>query len=337
METRKKIETSFDAIIIGGGPAGSNCALWLKMLGYLPCIIDKRPNLGGLQNESPYPNQWIAVLPGLTGQEVAQSTHEHIKSHHIPLYLNSVVTEVLSIENGYQVLFENTEGLSSALFASHLVLACGVRPASGELTPSNNLLIGPGKQIADYSFTGKKVAILGGGDSAFENYEFIQKKQPELIHIYARHDNVHSIKARCEFLERVPSKNIYCYEGNLSINSENLSINETTYDAIVALYGWTANLPSLSFSLDLTVNGFVKTDPNTAETSQANVYAIGEVAQRAHPCCTTAMADGVVAAKAIQYKMEYLRKQSFLLSFNKINDQPQELKQSENLKTHGLK
>ena len=34
-----------------------------------------------------------------------------------------------------------------------------------------------------------------------------------------------------------------------------------------------------------------------------SVYAIGEVAQRMHPCVVTAFADGVVAAKAIQAQL----------------------------------
>jgi len=49
-----------------------------------------------------------------------------------------------------------------------------------------------------------------------------------------------------------------------------------------------------------TDQGFLATDAVTAETSLPGVYAIGEVAQRMHPCVPTAMADGVIAAKAIE-------------------------------------
>lgn len=61
----------FDSIIVGGGPAGASCALWLKMLGFKPCIVERRATLGGLQNENPYPNQWIAPIFGKSGVEVA--------------------------------------------------------------------------------------------------------------------------------------------------------------------------------------------------------------------------------------------------------------------------
>jgi len=308
------ISHSFDAIIIGGGPAGSSCALWLKMLGYHPCIIEKRASLGGLQNDSPYPNPWIPGVSGLTGQEFAQAMHEQIVSHDIPLYLDAIVRDIESVKDGYLIHIENIQGLASALFSPHLVLACGVKPASGGLTPSQDLLIGPGDQVENYSFTGKKVAILGGGDNAFENYQFIQQKQPELIHIYARQDNTHGIKARYEFLKYVPDKDVFCFQGNLNIDSDDLTINGIAYDTIIALYGWVPNFPPLSFELELTGHGYVKTDIHTAETSQANVYAIGEFACRAHPCCVTAMADGVTAAKAIQNKFEQSRRQIFFSS-----------------------
>jgi thioredoxin reductase (NADPH) len=60
----------FDAVVIGGGPAGASCALWLKLLGFSPTIIEERSRLGGLQNDSPYQNDWITPLVGLSGREV---------------------------------------------------------------------------------------------------------------------------------------------------------------------------------------------------------------------------------------------------------------------------
>lgn len=63
----------FDAVVIGGGPAGSSCALWLKGLGYEPLLIEARERLGGLQAESPYRNAWIVALPEATGFGVADN------------------------------------------------------------------------------------------------------------------------------------------------------------------------------------------------------------------------------------------------------------------------
>src|SRR5262249_56578772 len=45
--------------IIGGGPAGMSCALWLHNYGMHPVIIEKEGALGGMAQLSPYPNEWL--------------------------------------------------------------------------------------------------------------------------------------------------------------------------------------------------------------------------------------------------------------------------------------
>ena len=50
--------------IIGGGPAGMSCALWLGNYGLAPIIIEQAPELGGMARASPYPNEWLLGRPG---------------------------------------------------------------------------------------------------------------------------------------------------------------------------------------------------------------------------------------------------------------------------------
>ena len=50
--------------IIGGGPAGMSCALWLHNYGMHPVIIEKEGALGGMARLSPYPNEWLLGLAG---------------------------------------------------------------------------------------------------------------------------------------------------------------------------------------------------------------------------------------------------------------------------------
>jgi thioredoxin reductase (NADPH) len=83
------------------------------------------------------------------------------------------------------------------------------------------------------------------------------------------------------------------------------SVNGRRYDLILVFYGWE---PQAAFAEGLQLRrdarGSIVTDFATAQTSASGVYAIGEVANRMHPCVVTSMADGVVAAKAIQLAME---------------------------------
>jgi thioredoxin reductase (NADPH) len=283
----------FDAVIIGGGPAGASCALWLKQLGFNPCIIDSRPRLGGLQNQSPYINKWILTTDGLKGEEVAGTIQTRIDGEQIQQFNSCNVTSIDGAQGNFVV--KHSKGEVRARF---VVLASGVRPVTGGLTPSPHVLIGPGKDIARYDFTAKRVALLGGGDNAFENYIFIKEKAAGDVHLYAR-----SVIARRALVERVPSADIFT--GACVVDNKALTVNGFHYDCIVVLYGWT---PQLDYMSDREIvrdeKGFVQTDFKTAETSIPGIYAIGELAHRMHPCVVTSMADGVVAAKAIQARIE---------------------------------
>ncbi|WP_412025889.1 NAD(P)/FAD-dependent oxidoreductase [Burkholderia cepacia] len=304
----KKISlmSAFDAIIVGGGSAGASCALWLKQLGFQPCIIERRPKLGGLQNENPYPNNWIAPVVGRHGEDVARAIHANILSRGIACRLRTSV-ESATIDHGrFVVRVVDAAGRQDFLSSPYLVLASGVRPADGGLLAGPDRVIGPGKRIDDRDFHGKSVAILGGGDNAFENYELIRAKGAARVHIHAR-----SIRARREFLERIPVTDVRI--GSYEVCPDTSTVSGCRYDVIVVLYGWAPALEFMhGFDLARDARGFVSTDVGTTETSISNVFAIGEVAQRMHPCCVTAMADGVVAAKEIQRRIEADSRDNFI-------------------------
>ena len=82
------------------------------------------------------------------------------------------------------------------------------------------------------------------------------------------------------------------------------TVNGSAYDLLIVLYGWEAQANfATHLALEHNAKGFIATEHDTAQTSQVGVYAIGEVAQRMHPCIVTAFADGVVAAKAIEARL----------------------------------
>src|SRR5690606_14618337 len=93
--------------------------------------------------------------------------------------------------------------------------------------------------------------------------------------------------------------------GEYVVDAGARTVNGQAYDVIMVFYGWD---PCVEFAAPLGLQrskrGFIATDMQTAQTSCTGVYAIGEVAQRQHPCVVTALADGVTAAKAIQARLE---------------------------------
>ena len=57
--------------IIGGGPAGMSCALWLHNYGLRPVIVEQETALGGMARRSPYPNEWLLGRPDQSARQNA--------------------------------------------------------------------------------------------------------------------------------------------------------------------------------------------------------------------------------------------------------------------------
>src|SRR5882757_880119 len=85
--------------IIGGGPAGMSCALWLRNYGLRPVIIERDAGLGGMARRSPYPNDWLLGRPGATARQNADDFARHIKRAAVERWLGARV-EHLRRERG---------------------------------------------------------------------------------------------------------------------------------------------------------------------------------------------------------------------------------------------
>jgi len=283
----------FDALIVGAGPAGTSCALWLKQLGFAPVLVDSQNRCGGLQLSNPYTNTWIATSSNAWGKDVANAMHDNMVQHRVELRLGRLARTACLAPQGFRVDLDDGQILVGRM----LVLAGGVVPKSGGFAARLGLLIGPGPEVASTDFTGAEVAILGGGDSAIENYRLAKERGAKVVHIFAR-----SLRARQQMVESVSPMDLHI--GQYDVQAHTRLVNGRTYDQILVLYGFEANRKSLmGLDIALRPDGFVATAPD-CETSMNGVFAVGEIAQRAHPCCATAMADGVVAAKAIQRRLE---------------------------------
>ncbi|SHH49399.1 NAD(P)/FAD-dependent oxidoreductase [Pollutimonas bauzanensis] len=303
---------AFDALIIGAGPAGVSCAVWLARLGFSPALLEAGAQVGGLCRDNPFIDEWNASLPGVSGPQVADNLALSLRQAMVPLWLSCAVGRVAPADSGFAV---TGAGLPGQLLARHIVLATGVRarpladagadPAGGPgaeapaaAAPPAGILVGPGAHIVAQDFRGKRVAVLGGGDNAFENALYAMEHGAAKVHIYAR-----TIRAQRQFVRKVPPAGVSA--GGYRVDAAGRSVNGEPYDLLLVFYGWE---PCMRFAdalgLQRSAQGFIATDMQTAQTSCQGVYAIGEVAQRQHPCVVTALADGVTAAKAIQAKIE---------------------------------
>ena len=114
------------------------------------------------------------------------------------------------------------------------------------------------------------------------------------MRIFAR-----SLKARRVFLETVDPADVTL--GPYDVAPDERRIAGERFDLVLVMYGWEPVVPPIEGApLRRIAQDYLWTAPMTAETSRAGIYAIGDVANRMHPCVATALADGVTAAKAIE-------------------------------------
>lgn len=289
----------FDAVVIGGGPAGASCAVWLARLGFSVTLLDADDGIGGLCRRNPFRDDWNVSLPGMTGPQVAANLALSLEQAGVPVRLSCPVSSIERSGSWFDVY---GQALADPLRARFVVIATGVRArgVSG-FTPDNapaGLLIGPGEGVVAQSFQNKRVAVLGGGDNAFENALYALDHGAAQVTVFAR-----TVRAQAQFVQRLPADRVI--GGSYCLDASSLRVNDQAFDLIMVFYGWEPCAPFAdTLGLLRTEKGFLATHPKTAETSCSGVYAVGEVAQCQHPCVVTAMADGVAAAKAIQARLE---------------------------------
>lgn len=289
-----------DAVIVGAGPAGASCALWLARLGLAPLLLEAGDAPGGLERDNPHPDNWIAVLPDVTGAQVADNIARSLSLAGIVPRLRQRVRSARPDGSGLLLEGDGPDG-AWTLRAPRLVIATGVRARGLDARPplpSPGVLYGPGGHIVAQDYQGLSVAVLGGGDNGFENYGYVRERGARTVHLYARR-----VRAQRQWVERADSRDLRI--GDYAVDPVARTVNGQPYDLILVFHGWA---PQADFADGLALardtRGFIRTDPATAQASLPGVYAIGEAAQRMHPCVVTALADGVVAAKAIQASVE---------------------------------
>ena len=120
--------------IVGGGPAGMSCALWLCNYGLKPILIEAEPALGGMARRSPYPNEGLLGRPGETARENAAAFARHIGRLPIEVRLAAKPLALHRPGDGQfhlEVASADVSG-AQAIDCAALVLATGTRFAGDE-------------------------------------------------------------------------------------------------------------------------------------------------------------------------------------------------------------
>lgn len=282
-----------DVIVVGGGPAGAACALWAHQLGMRALLVEAGPAVGGLQLRSPYTNRWIPGLQGKTVQEVAASLQAHLEAAAVPHLVNFTAVKIArSAEHpGWEVSNERALHM-----ARYVVIATGAKPRREGFVENDRLGIGPGVSMDRLDVAGKRVAILGGGDNAFDQAIFALRRGARSADIYCRR----APRAQQILQREIAAECVHV--GPFRADQSHMTVNGRPYDILGVQFGFEACIPG-GLRLPLR-DGYIAVDRRGAVPEFPGLFAAGEVTNYWHPCVTTSYAHGVQVAKSIQAELQ---------------------------------
>ena len=306
--------------IIGGGPAGMSCALWLHNYGLHPVIIEKESALGGMARMSPYPNEWLLGQRGKSARENAADFAVHIRELGIETWLGTTIQRLRRENNERWRLDASGTPAALSLSSPAIVIATGTRFAGEEwldgvknarrMAAAGRLHLGASAVGEPGADLGSHVAVIGGGDNTFDVSRMLAEKgvrvtvvmrskspraQPLLVERLRRHQASGLVQVMAE--RRVEALD----DTGSGVNVQLHGGGEIEAEHVVLLFGYRPNtdepwLAELAPATD--ARGYLVVDGNM-ETSCRGAFAAGDVANPAHPCIATALARGAIVARQI--------------------------------------
>ena len=181
-----------DITVIGAGPVGLAAAFWAGMREATSRIVDSLPEIGG-QLTTLYPEKWVFDVVGypriIAKDLVEQLREQSLDQFDVPVHLETTA-ETISWEDGLVVLHTERGELRSRT----VIIAGGHGAFEPKRLPVSEIDLEPweGRGVhylvsEKAAFAGKRVAIVGGGDSALDWVINLQDTA-ERVHLIHRRD-----------------------------------------------------------------------------------------------------------------------------------------------------
>lgn len=295
-----------DLLIIGGGPAGLTAALY-GARGGLDTVVLEMGAPGGQAGLTDRIENYPGFPEGITGLELAMKFAEQAQRFGAKLETTTVqgvnftgpVKKVLSSSGTFE--------------ARAVIIASGAHPRPLGV-PGEEEFRGRGVSYCATCdgafFRNKKVAVVGGGDSAVEEALFLTRfaSQVTIIH---RRDTLRAAKILQERARDNPKISfawntvVTKIKGGGKVEGLELkdvgsgAVREEAFDGVFIFIGLEPNTAFLKGAVTLDEEGYIVTRKELA-TSVPGVFAAGDVRVKEFRQVSTAVGDGAVAAMAAE-------------------------------------
>ncbi|MDD5221163.1 MAG: FAD-dependent oxidoreductase [Candidatus Pacebacteria bacterium] len=274
----------YDVIIIGGGPAGITASLYAARQKMNALIITRE--FGGQITRKVTPvENWPGTVQ-ITGPDLINSFQKHLRKHKIDIERDEV-SKIKKVKNYFCITTKSKNHFKTYA----VIVATGADPRPLEVEGEQHF-VGKGVSYCPLCdgplFYNKKVAVIGGGNSAMEaalllskyvNHIYILEASDKLAAFKDNQDKVLATKkaeiitsAKVLKIEGAKTVEKIIYEDKTSKHKKELEV-----DGIFIEIG---NQPATSFLKDLvnfSKRDEIKINPRTCQTRTKGLFACGDV------------------------------------------------------------
>ncbi len=293
-----------NVIIIGSGPAGLTAAVYTARARLNPLMIEGEEAGGQLMLTTEVEN-YPGFEHGITGSELIDTMKKQA-TRFGTRFITKNVTKVDLLQKPFKVWVGKDEFLTKSI-----IISTGASAKYLGL-PSEKVYMNKGVSACATCdgafFRNVEVAVVGGGDTAMEEAQFLTRFASK-VYIIHRRDSFRASKIMSERVLKNPKIQVIWNSEVIEVLGDgksvdrlklrNLNTNSETELSVQGLFlaiGHKPNTDLFKEFIHLHDNGYMKTIPGTSNTNIPGVFAAGDVQDHHYRQAITAAGTGCMAA-----------------------------------------
>ncbi|CAB4729516.1 MAG: thioredoxin-disulfide reductase [Actinobacteria bacterium] len=294
-----------DVVIVGSGPAGYTAAIYAARAQLSPVLYEGSVTAGGALMNTTDVENFPGFPEGVMGPDLMDSLRKQAERFGTKLITDDIVS--MELVGEVKVL---KDGSGNTLKAKSVILATGSAYKEIGLTNEKRL---SGRGVSwcatcdGFFFREKVIAVVGGGDSAMEEANFLTRFASKVFVIHRR-DSLRASKImveratanpKIEFIWNTEVIDVLGEDKVTGLKLRNLVSGEESekdFDGLFVAIGHLPRSELLVNQIDLDGEGYVKVDGRSTRTNQKGVFACGDLVDHTYRQAITAAGSGCQAA-----------------------------------------